>query len=115
MHKTLLLSIAGLSLFCAAAQADVMALPQDAAPATSASASISLPVRGETKSGVRKRFGEPTVQHKPAGGDTRRHPPITRWDYPGFSVFFERGNVIDAVVKDQPATIHRTEELKPAQ
>jgi hypothetical protein len=25
-------------------------------------------------------------------------PPITRWDYAGFSVFFEHDRVIDAVV-----------------
>jgi hypothetical protein len=24
-------------------------------------------------------------------------PPITRWDYPGFSVFFEGDRVIDTV------------------
>jgi hypothetical protein len=42
---------------------------------------------------VEKKFGAPVTRHPTVGA-----PPITRWDYAGFSVFFERDRVIDAVV-----------------
>ena len=42
---------------------------------------------------VEARFGAPQARH-PAVGE----PPITRWDYAGFAVFFERDRVIHAVV-----------------
>jgi outer membrane protein assembly factor BamE (lipoprotein component of BamABCDE complex) len=54
---------------------------------------IDRPKRGSTMSEVEKRFGEPTTRHATVG-----EPPITRWDYSGFSVFFERDRVIHAVV-----------------
>jgi len=59
---------------------------------------IDRPQRGLTMSEVEKHFGAPVTRHPAAGGDTPRHPPITRWDYSGFSVFFEHDRVIDSVV-----------------
>ena len=50
------------------------------------------PKRGVTMSQVEAKFGAPVTKHDAVGA-----PPITRWDYPGFSVFFERDRVIDAV------------------
>ena len=44
---------------------------------------------------VLERFGLADEEHKPIG-----QPPITRWDYDGYSVFFENSTVIDVVVKD---------------
>jgi hypothetical protein len=41
---------------------------------------------------VEAKFGAPVTKHDAVGA-----PPITRWDYAGFSVFFERDRVIDAV------------------
>jgi hypothetical protein len=43
---------------------------------------------------VEARFGAPT-NRAPAVGD----PPITRWEYPGFVVFFEHNLVLHSVVK----------------
>lgn len=111
MHKPLFIMILSLAAFCGRAGADVLAVPE-AQPQPVVPA--SLPAKGDRMAGVLKQFGEPTLKHKPAGGDSRLHPPITRWDYAGFSVFFERGTVIDAVVEDQPAEVHHTDELKPA-
>jgi len=51
------------------------------------------PKRGTTMSEVEKRFGAPADRHPTVG-----KPPITRWDYQGFSVFFEGERVIDSVV-----------------
>ncbi len=53
---------------------------------------VERPKRGSTMSEVEKRFGAPVEKHATVG-----QPPITRWDYPGFSVFFERDRVIHAV------------------
>ncbi len=51
------------------------------------------PVRGISMERVQADFGTPTSQ-QPAVGD----PPIARWDYPGFAVYFEFDLVIHAVV-----------------
>jgi hypothetical protein len=42
---------------------------------------------------VEKHFGAPLTRHPTVG-----QPPITRWDYNAFSVFFEHDRVIHAVV-----------------
>lgn len=51
------------------------------------------PHRGTTMSDVEKHFGAPATRHPTVG-----EPPITRWDYSGFAVFFEHDRVIHAVV-----------------
>ena len=53
---------------------------------------VARPARGSTMQSVEAKFGAPAQRH-PAVGD----PPITRWDYPGFSVFFEHQHVVHAV------------------
>lgn len=55
--------------------------------------SVDRPKRGSTMSEVEKHFGAPVERHPTVG-----QPPITRWDYKDFSVFFERDRVIDAVI-----------------
>jgi hypothetical protein len=52
------------------------------------------------------------VKHKPVGGNSRRNPPITRWDYDGYSVFFERSHVVDTVIKGRPAEVFHKDQLK---
>ena len=54
---------------------------------------IQTPQNGFTMSQVRQQFGNP-VSELPAVGD----PPITRWDYDGYSVFFEHDLVLHSVV-----------------
>jgi hypothetical protein len=54
---------------------------------------MPTPKRGTTMSEVEKHFGAPTEKHATVG-----QPPITRWDYNGFAVVFERDRVIDSVV-----------------
>ena len=54
--------------------------------------SVDKPKRGSTMTQVEAKFGAPTTKHDAVG-----QPPITRWDYAGFSVFFEHDRVIDAV------------------
>jgi hypothetical protein len=54
---------------------------------------VSRPARGLTMSAVEAKFGAPSGKHDAVGT-----PPITRWDYPQFVVFFEKDRVIDAVL-----------------
>ncbi len=58
----------------------------------------AVPKRGLTMGDVEKSFGAPATRHPAVGGGSPRQPPITRWDYNGFSVFFEHDRVIHAVV-----------------
>jgi outer membrane protein assembly factor BamE (lipoprotein component of BamABCDE complex) len=54
---------------------------------------LDRPKRGSTMGEVEKHFGVPLTRHPTVG-----KPPITRWDYNAFSVFFEHDRVIHAVV-----------------
>lgn len=74
--------------------------PQDVGALTG-----SLPGKGMTKAAVARAFGNPVKKHAPVGGGTPQQPPITRWDYSGFSVFFEYNHVVDAVMIGNPAPI----------
>lgn len=58
--------------------------------------SVERPNRGITMNQVEQRFGQPAERHATVG-----EPPITRWDYPHFAVFFERNRVIHTVVTGQ--------------
>lgn len=58
---------------------------------------IDLPQRGQSQRAVLERFGLADKQHAPTG-----QPPITRWDYREFSVYFEYDHVIDSVLHHQP-------------
>jgi hypothetical protein len=50
------------------------------------------PKAGMSMSAVESTYGTPSERHGAVG-----EPPITRWDYPGFSVYFEHETVIHAV------------------
>jgi hypothetical protein len=53
---------------------------------------VDTPKRGSTMTQVEAHFGAPVEKHPTVGS-----PPITRWDYAGFAVFFEHDRVIHAV------------------
>lgn len=52
-----------------------------------------LPANGLTRQEVENRYGQPKEQ-RPAVGD----PPITRWIYDDYSVYFEYDLVIESVL-----------------
>ncbi|BAN47869.1 hypothetical protein [Metapseudomonas resinovorans] len=58
---------------------------------------LVLPARGDSQRAVLERFGLPDQEHPAVG-----QPPISRWDYREFSVYFESGRVIDSVRHHQP-------------
>lgn len=58
---------------------------------------IERPKSGSKMSQVLKRFGQPLQKSAPVG-----EPPIERWDYAEFSVYFEYQRVIHSVLKHHP-------------
>ena len=56
---------------------------------------VAAPTRGMTMHEVADKFGAP-VTKVPAVGS----PPISRWEYPGFVVYFEHDHVIHSVIAD---------------
>lgn len=58
---------------------------------------IRAPQRGLSMSQVESRFGAPQAKLPPRGGDTALHPVINRWQYDGFTVYFEKNIVIHSV------------------
>ncbi len=57
--------------------------------------SVTLPGRGMSMLQVEERFGSPREKFDDVGD-----PPITRWVYPDFTVYFEYQYVINAVAHD---------------
>lgn len=87
----ILYTLAGLTLACgpaftSAAHADELKMT------TGTESSASRPARGMSMDKVEATFGAPS-NRVPAVGQ----PPITRWEYPGFVVYFENQLVIHAV------------------
>lgn len=56
---------------------------------------MNVPVNGQDKVTVETLFGSPTKRHAPVG-----EPPITRWDYEGYSVYFEHDLVLYSVLAE---------------
>lgn len=56
-----------------------------------------LPQTGESRRSVLERFGLADEEHAPVG-----QPPITRWDYREFSVYFEYDHVVNSVRHHRP-------------
>ena len=84
-----------LSLFLAGpAAADVLLV--DSIQSTPA---MQTPRAGSPMTSVREAYGSPQTEHPTVSTDGGpSQPPITRWDYSGFSVFFEHDRVIHSVV-----------------
>lgn len=100
--------ITGLLLFTVTSltQAEVLEMPmaaeptevQDAttqpmdAPASMEPASTTVPGRGMSMEQVEERFGSPAEKIERVG-----EPPIARWVYGSFTVYFEHDKVIHSV------------------
>ena len=84
----LLLALAAGFTPLTSAQADVLTLKQNA------SLAVPRPTRGMTMSDVESQFGAPREKYPAVG-----QPPITRWDYDNFSVFFEHQYVLHSVAQ----------------
>ena len=107
MRKDLLIIALGLFTLAGSAAAEVLATPDQLAATT-----MDLPKKGTSMADIEKKFGEPAVKHPTVGGDTPKHPPITRWDYAGFSAVFERDRLVDTVVPGAPKQIYNKDKLQ---
>lgn len=91
----LIRSLLALSLLLAGgiaplAQAEVLIMPNGQPQAARLA---DQPHRGMTMGQVLKRFGQPSQRIAPVD-----NPPITRWVYPHYTVYFEDRYVIHTVV-----------------
>src|ERR1700730_3209950 len=66
---------------------------------------VATPARGMTMDQVATKFGAP-VSKTPAVGN----PPISRWEYPGFVVYFEHEHVVHSVVAN---STHKSRNILP--
>jgi hypothetical protein len=102
--KTLSASLAlALAVLAPAAGAETLLVDRVAAEAA-----VAMPQRGTSMAQVERKFGAPLQKLAPVSGpNSRKHnPPITRWIYPAFEVYFEHDHVIDAVlIKATPTEV----------
>lgn len=75
--------------------ADVLLLDSiESAPA------VQTPRTGLSMANVRASYGNPVKEYPAVStSGNPHHPPITRWDYNDFSVFFEHEAVVHSVVR----------------
>jgi len=71
-----------------AADADVLLIDE-----VRQSESMQLPVNGQNKADIEAKFGSPAKKHAAIGD-----PPISRWEYDRYSVYFEHDLVLFTVL-----------------
>ena len=97
MLKTLFCAtLTGLLSLSAPVYSDVLLLDAISKEPANTDSGVLRPKRAMKMDQVRRQFGEPLKEHPWVG-----NPPITRWDYENFSVFFENDLVLDTVVHRQ--------------
>ena len=72
---------------------DVLLLDAIEEAAPNSPEGLPRPTQSMNMSSVEAKFGEPLMRHATVG-----EPPITRWDYDGYSVYFEHDLVLTTVV-----------------
>lgn len=82
--------------FALPAGADTLKLPDTSAQPSEAGLSLNLPARGMSKARVESSLGAPR-ERLPAVGE----PPISRWKYDAYTVYFEGDYVIHSVVHER--------------
>lgn len=89
MRRILLMTAVLLSGAASGAVADTLLIDN-----ARQSAGLERPARGDSMAQVEARFGAPE-QAIPAVGQ----PPVTRWVYPDYTVYFEGDRVLHAVAR----------------
>jgi len=64
---------------------------------------LARPVRGMSQDTVLAKFGEPLTLSTPVGS-----PPISKWHYGNFTVYFESSTVIHSVLTHTPRYLNNT-------
>ena len=94
MFKTSLIIAGSLLLSTASiSQAEVISIADPRFEVANSVEGVTRPTRGMSMANVEREFGQ-AEQTSSAVGE----PPIIRWDYPTFIVYFEHNTVIHSVV-----------------
>lgn len=88
-----LITTAILVLFTAPVQAEVISIANPDYDVSNSPAGVERPSQGMSMQQVEQRFGVAQEQRSPVGD-----PPVTRWLYEDFTVFFEYDKVVHATV-----------------
>ncbi len=92
MLKTHLLLLALVS-FTTAVQAEVLSIANPSYQLPNNESGVLRPTQGMSMADVEQKFGMPEQKFAAVG-----EPPITRWQYADFLVYFEHSHVIHSVV-----------------
>ncbi|MCU7856757.1 MAG: hypothetical protein KZQ79_13890 [Candidatus Thiodiazotropha sp. (ex Lucinoma borealis)] len=87
------LSAALLYLLAQPVSAEVLLIDSIETAPINSEEGVSRPSRSMTMDQVTQRFGQPMNAYPSVG-----EPPITRWDYGNYSVFFEYKHVLTSVL-----------------
>ncbi|HEX7369315.1 MAG TPA: hypothetical protein VF284_03415 [Rhodanobacteraceae bacterium] len=60
---------------------------------------MNMPTRGMTMAQVRREYGAPLKVLQTRGGSSKYQPPIHRWEYAKYIVYFEYSHVIHSVLR----------------
>jgi hypothetical protein len=93
--KSALISLLCLNLLLAHGSSfgDTLLIDAIAKSPPNTSDGLPRPTKGMSMQTVKAQFGEPSLAYPRIGT-----PPITRWDYPEYSVFFEHHHVLTSVI-----------------
>ena len=78
-------------------------------PAFAQNTAAGAPTRGMSMTQVEQHYGAPLHRHAAIG-----QPPIVRWDYSGYHLYFEDDHVLHAVVPGDPVPVVNKAELMGA-
>jgi hypothetical protein len=92
MFKSFVLLL-GFMSFANMAQADVLSIANPSYQVPNNESGVLRPTQGMSMAYVEQQFGAPEEKFAAVG-----EPPITRWQYAEFVVYFEHGTVLHAVV-----------------
>jgi hypothetical protein len=98
LQKAILIRILCLSAYTS--NADVLLIDVINKEPANTAAGLLRPTNGQSMGQVKSNFGEPAITYPAIGA-----PPITRWNYSKFSVYFEHKLVINSVVNKSTKTL----------
>jgi hypothetical protein len=93
IFRTTTLAAALLCLLALPVYADVLLIDSINAAPNNSDEGIPRPTRSMSMDQVSQRYGQPLTAYPSVG-----EPPITRWDYSNYSVFFEYDLVLTSVL-----------------
>lgn len=93
MFKSSLIASSIILTMALSAQADVLSIAEPTYSTPNSAQGVLRPTQGMSMAQVEAKFGSAAEKRAAIG-----EPPITRWRYPQFDVFFEHNLVIHSVV-----------------